>query len=87
MKKTAVFFFFLIAGTVTGAMLAAMTAGVPLLGWLSYSTTVGIPFSSPLVLDLAIIKLSFAAEMGINAAQIATITIAMLVYRHIAQKL
>ena len=87
LKKTLVFLFFLVAGTLVGSMIANASVNSDMLGWLSFGTTIGIPFSSPLVLDLAIVRLSFGIEMGINIAQIITITLAILIYRYVAVKL
>ena len=86
-KRTIAFIFFIIAGVVFGSMVAGLTADIPYLGWLSFGKSVGIPIESPFVLDLAIIKISLAMEMGVNAAQVIFITIGLFIYRKVAAKL
>lgn len=87
LQRTLVFLFFLLAGIIVGALLASVCANVPFLSWLAYSKTVGISTSNPLLLDLSMLRLAFGFEVGINVAQIITITIALLVYKNVAQKL
>lgn len=87
LKRNLVFVFFLLAGVIVGALAASAAASYPFLNWLSYGKTVGIPAGSPLVLDLALVKLAFGCEVGINVAQILTVTAALLLYKRIAQKL
>lgn len=86
-KRTIAFIFFIIAGVIFGSMAAGLTADIPYLGWLSFGKSVGIPVESPFILDLAILKLSLAFEMGVNVAQVICITIGLFIYRKVASKL
>lgn len=76
-KRTFFFFFCLLAGIVSGAMLANLCAGVPVLSWLSFHNAIGF---DPFVLDLSVFKLTLGFEMGISVAQIFTIAIAIFFY-------
>ena len=85
-KKTVAFLFFLVAGVILGSLIANAASGVSFLSWLSFGKWVGVPIATPFVLDLALLKLSFAFEIGVNVAQIIFITIGMFLYRFVAQK-
>lgn len=87
LQRTLVFLFFLLAGIIIGALLASVGEAVPFLHWLAYGKTIGLSTSNPMLLDLSMLKIAFGFEIGINVAQIITITIALLVYRNVAQKL
>jgi hypothetical protein len=87
LKRNLAFAFFLLAGVILGALAATVTSDLPMLGWLSFGQTVGIPIDSPMVLDLAMMRIAFGCEIGINVAQIFTVTAALLVYKRVAQKL
>lgn len=87
LKRNLAFVFFIVAGVIIGALIASAAEGLPFLGWLSYGKTVGIPTSDPLLLDLSLIRLAFACELGVNVAQIFTITGALILYKSVATKL
>ncbi len=87
LQRTLAFLFFLLAGIIVGALLASVGEAVPFLSWLAYGKTIGLSTSNPMLLDLSMLKVAFGFEIGINVAQIITITIALLVYRNVAQKL
>jgi len=87
LQRTLVFLFFLLAGIIVGALLASVGEAVPFLSWLAYGKTIGLSTANPMLLDLSMLKVAFGFEIGINVAQIITITIALLVYRNVAQKL
>ncbi|MEG2144461.1 MAG: DUF4321 domain-containing protein [Oscillospiraceae bacterium] len=86
-KKTVTFLFFLVAGVILGSLVANLTADISFLKWLSFGKWVGIPVSSPFILDLALLKISMGFEIGVNIAQIIFITIGMFLYRLIAGRL
>lgn len=76
-KRTFFFFFCLLGGIVSGAMVAGLCASVPFLSWLSYHSTIGF---EPVTLDLSIMQLTIGFRMGISVAQICTIALAMFCY-------
>ena len=80
LKRTFLLWFFILAGIVLGAMLAAVCKNVSFLSWLSYYQSIGFNADAPFVLDLSVIKLSFGFSMGISVAQIVTIAAAIFLY-------
>lgn len=69
----------LLAGVVIGGFLGDVLGSVPYLSWLSYGKTFGL--TSPLVLDLGIIVVSFGLTIKFTIAGILGIVIAVIVYR------
>ena len=71
-KNTWSLFLLLLAGIV-------LTAGVSALSWLSYGKTFGL--SSPIVLDLGVLVLTFGLTIKFTIASIIGIIIAAIIYR------
>lgn len=69
----------ILIGVVLGGFLGNLVAGVPGLSWLNYGQTFG--FSSPMVLDLGIMVLTFALTINITIAGIIGVVIAIIIYR------
>ena len=80
MKRTFLFLFYLLAGILTGSLLATVFRGIPALVWLGYTNTIGFSAANPAVLDLIIVKITFGFSMSVSVAQIITIAIAMFIY-------
>lgn len=72
---------FLLAGLVVGGLLGKLAAEVPWLWWLSYEQQFGL--ENPLVLDLSVIKLTFALMFKINVASIIGMILAIFIYKKI----
>ena len=70
---------FRLAGLVIGGLIGNLTSGVDFLWWLSYGQEFGL--SSPLILDLGVVKLTFAIMFKINIASIVGVIISMFIYR------
>lgn len=70
---------FILAGLVIGGLIGNLTSGIDFLWWLSYGQEFGL--SSPLILDLGVIKLTFAIMFKINIASIVGVIISMFTYR------
>ena len=66
---------------VLGGFIGEMTAGVPMLSWLSFGQSFGI--SPPINLDLGILVITFGLSIKITMASIIGIVIALLVFRWI----
>ena len=81
-KKNLLFIICLLAGIVSGALLAHLCDGVPFLSWLAYYVSFGISADRPLVLDLGILQLTFGLNFGLYAVQILTIALSILIYNH-----
>ena len=69
----------ILIGVVLGGFLGNLVSGVPGLSWLKYGKTFG--FSSPMVLDLGIMVLTFALTINITIAGIIGVVIAIIIYR------
>ncbi len=80
MKKTVAFLFFLLAGVVLGTAAGSLCTGVPLLGWLARSVSVGLSTASPAVIDLMVLKFCLGFELNINAAQVIFVIAALIIY-------
>ncbi len=72
-------FLLMLAGVVLGGFIGSLASKVPFLSWLDYGQTFGL--SSPLILDLGILVITFALTIKISIASIIGIIIAIIVYR------
>ena len=72
---------FILSGLVIGGLLGDMASQVDFLWWLAYGQTFG--FTTPLELDLSILKISFAFLIKINIASIIGMAIAIFIYSKI----
>ena len=70
---------FILAGLVIVGLIGNLASGIDFLWWLSYGQEFGL--SSPLILDLGVIKLTFAIMFKINIASIVGVIISMFIYR------
>lgn len=68
-----------LAGIVLGGFIGSLLSGIPGLGWLNYGQSFGL--SSPVVLDLGILVLTFGLSINITIAGIIGIVIAIIIYR------
>lgn len=71
----------LLAGIVLGGFIGNLTAGIPMLSWLSFGQSFGI--MPPINLDLGILVITFGMSIKITMASIIGIVIALLVFRWI----
>jgi len=78
-KGTWVLLIFILSGLVIGGLLGQLAAEVDFLWWLDYGENFGL--TSPLELDLNIIKLTFAISFKINVASIIGLAIAIFIYK------
>lgn len=72
---------FILSGLVIGGLLGQLASSVDFLWWLSYGQEFGL--TSPLTLDLSIIKLTFGLQLKINIASIIGVAIAIFIYRKV----
>lgn len=70
---------FILCGLVIGGLLGDFAGKIDALWWLSYGQTFGI--TSPIELDLSIVKITFALLIKINIASIIGMAIAIFIYR------
>ena len=71
----------LLCGIVLGGYLGTLASKISFLSWLGYGNTFGL--TSPLVLDLGILVLTFGLTITINIASVIGLIIAIIVYRFI----
>jgi hypothetical protein len=70
---------FMLAGLVIGGLLGELSKNIDWLWWLGYGQEFGL--TSPLVLDLNVIKLTFSFTVKISIASIVGMVIAIFIYR------
>ncbi len=69
----------LLSGIVLGGFIGYLCRNVGFLSWLNYGQTFGL--SSPVVLDLGIMVLTFGLTITINIASILGIIIGIIIYK------
>lgn len=70
---------FVCAGIVIGSMVGELTAGVPVLQWLSYGLDFGT--AAPVTVDLHVLSLTFGITVRITVSHILFVVLAVLVGR------
>ncbi len=80
-KNAWALFLLLLAGIVLGGFIGTLTANISFLSWLNYGQTFGL--SSPVVLDLGIIVLTFGMTIRITIASIIGVVLSVFIYRWI----
>lgn len=71
----------LLCGIVLGGYLGTLASNVSFLSWLNYGNTFGL--TSPVVLDLGILVLTFGLTISINIASIIGLILGIILYRFI----
>jgi hypothetical protein len=79
-KSTWVLIMLLLIGAVLGSFIGNLAAGSSL-SWLNYGSTFGL--TSPVVLDLAVLTLTFGLTIHFSIATILGIILAIFIYRFI----
>lgn len=72
---------FLLAGIVIGGLLGELATKVNFLWWLGFGEEFGV--DSPIIIDLKIIKFTFAFMIKINIASIIGIALSLLLYKKV----
>ncbi len=80
-KNVWVLLVFILSGLVIGGLLGKLASSVPWLWWLSFEQEFGL--DTPLVLDLNILKLTFALVFKINVASIIGMLLAIFIYKKV----
>lgn len=78
-KNNWALFLLLLAGIMLGGFIGNLTAGIPGLSWLNYGQSFGL--TSPIVLDLGVLVITFALTINITIASIIGVLIAIIIYR------
>lgn len=72
---------FLLSGLVIGGLLGELATRVDWLWWLSYGESFGL--STPVTLDLSVLKITFSCMIKINVASIIGMVLAVIWYRKV----
>ena len=72
---------FLLSGLVIGGLLGELANRVDWLWWVSYGESFGL--STPVTLDLSVLKITFSCMIKINVASIIGMVLAIIWYRKI----
>ena len=72
---------FILSGLVIGGLLGELAGNIEFLWWLGYGESFGL--SSPIVLNLNVLQITFGLTFKINIASILGVIIAVIVYRKI----
>ena len=72
---------FILSGIVVGGLLGELASKIDFLWWLGYGETFGL--SSPLELDLSVIKITFGLMFKINISSIIGMALAVFIYRKV----
>ena len=80
-KNIRILVIFILSGLVVGGLLGDIAGKVDFLWWLGYGESFGL--TSPLELDLSIIKITFALVFKINISSIIGLVLAIFIYKKI----
>lgn len=80
-KSIWVLILFILSGIVIGGLLGELASKVDFLWWLGYGESFGL--TSPLELDLSVIKVTFGLVFKINIASILGMALAIFIYRKV----
>lgn len=80
-KSIWILIIFILSGLVVGGLLGDIAARVDFLWWLGYGQSFGL--TSPIELDLSIIKITFALIFKINISSIIGLILAVFIYKKI----
>ena len=75
---------FILIGVVLGSLVSSLSSGVSFLSWLSFGKSFGI--ESPFMLDLSILKITFALMINLNVSTIIFIILSLLIGNTIIKK-
>ena len=80
-KNIWILILFILSGIVVGGLLGELASHVDFLSWLAYGQEFGL--STPVELNLNVIKLTFGLVFKINIASIIGIVLAIFIYKKI----
>lgn len=80
-KNVWILLIFILSGLVIGGLLGDLASKVDWLWWLGFGEEFGL--QNPIVLDLSILKITFALMFKINIASIIGMGLAIFIYRKV----
>ena len=81
LKKTLIFFLFLLAGILLGSVAAMACEHISFLKWLAFEATIGFGYPNPVSVDLIIMKFAVGFSFQISVAQILCVIISLGLYK------
>ena len=80
-KNIWILIIFILSGLVVGGLLGELASKIDWLWWLSYSQSFGL--ESPIVLDIGVMKITFALMFKISISSIIGMVLAIFIYKKI----
>ena len=80
-KNIWILLIFILSGLVIGGLLGELASKVDWLWWLSYGESFGL--ENPIILDLSVVKITFALMFKISISSIIGILLAIFIYKKI----
>ena len=80
-KNIWILLIFILSGLVVGGLLGELASKIDFLWWLGYGESFGL--TSPLELDLNIIKITFALVFKLNISSIIGLILAIFIYKKV----
>lgn len=80
-KNIWILLIFILSGLVIGGLLGELAKQVSWLSWMGFGQEFGL--ENPLVLNLGVLKLTFALMVKINIASIVGLALAIFIYRKV----
>ncbi len=80
-KNIWILMLFILSGIVIGGLLGELASQVDFLWWLGYGESFGL--TSPIELDLSVIRITFGLVFKINIASIIGMALAIFIYRKV----
>lgn len=80
-KNIWILLIFILSGLVVGGLLGDLAGKVDFLWWLGYGQSFGL--TSPIELDLSIIKITFGLVFKINIASIIGLILSVFIYKKV----
>ena len=85
MKRSLILLLFVCAGIVFGSLAARFAADISWLNWLAFGMNFGL--TSPFVLDLGVLTLTFGATFNLSISVIIFTVICLLVGLYVSKKI
>lgn len=80
-KNIWILIIFILSGLVIGGLIGELASKVNWLWWISYSQSFGL--ESPLILDIGVMKITFALMFKISVSSIIGMVLAIFIYKKI----
>ncbi len=80
-KNIWILLLFIFSGLVIGGLLGELASKIDWLWWLSYSQSFGL--ESPVIVDIGVLKVTFALMFKISVSSIIGMVLAIFIYRKV----